>query len=267
VGVLRVDEIYELDRALEAREVYETSDAKHPGVAYLHQHADEVAIGGRITLARRTAARPFPPHHRDPREVRDLIAARGWRRTVAFHTDRPIDRADEYILRCALEVTDGLVVHALVGETAGDLPVAADVQVRCYEVLLAKCLPRARALLSIFPFATRHAGPREALLRALASQNYGCSHLVVDPSGQGALPSSLHAQLAITPLFFEQGFHCNGCGGIASIKTCPHDPSARLAFSATRVRELLTRGEGLPAEYARPEVAEILMAAYRAKAA
>jgi ATP sulfurylase len=276
VGILALDEIYDLDRELEAKEVYKTTDEKHPGVAYLYEHRDEVALGGRLTLAARTIDRKFPKHHRDPSELRALIASKGWRRSVAFQTRNPIHRAHEYLLRVALEIVDGLVVHPLVGETKGD-DVPADVRVRCYEVLLEKYFPADRALLSVFPFAMRYAGPREALIHAIARQNYGFSHFIVgrDHAGVGNYYGTYDAQrifdtlapgeLAITPLFFEHSFYCSACSGVASIKTCPHDASARLTLSGTRVRELLTQGEGLPAEYSRPEVAAILTAAYQGK--
>jgi len=274
VGTIAVDDVYELDHGLEAKEVYRTTDTKHPGVAYLFDRADQVAIGGRITLARRTIDREFPRHHRDPIELRHTIAALGWRRTVAFQTRNPIHRAHEYLLRCALEITDGLVVHPLVGETKGD-DVPAAVRVRCYEVLLDRYFPKERTLLSVFPFAMRYAGPREALLHAIARQNYGFSHFIVgrDHAGVGAYYGTYDAQrifgtlqpgeLAIEPLFFEHSFYCRACEGVASIKTCPHGEDQRLILSGTRVRDLLSRGDAPPPEYSRPEVSAILMGAYR----
>ena len=274
VGTIAVEEVYELDRDIEAKEVYKTNDPKHPGVAYLFEHKDEVALAGRVTLARRTVERKFPTHHRDPSEVREIIASRGWRRTVAFQTRNPIHRAHEYLLRCALEITDGLVVHPLVGETKGD-DVPAAVRVRCYEVLLEKYFPKDRALLSVFPFAMRYAGPREALLHAVARQNYGFSHFIVgrDHAGVGKFYGTYDAQkifetlspgeLAIQTLFFEHSFYCHACAGVASIKTCPHGDDQRLVLSGTRVRELLSKGEAPPPEFSRPEVAAILIAAYR----
>lgn len=274
VGTIAIDEVYELDRELEAKEVYKTTETKHPGVAYLFERKDEVGLGGRVTLARRTIERKFPQHHRDPSEVRKIIAARGWRRTVAFQTRNPIHRAHEYLLRCALEITDGLAVHPLVGETKGD-DVPAAVRVRCYEVLLDKYFPKDRALLTVFPFAMRYAGPREALLHAVARQNYGFSHFIVgrDHAGVGNYYGTYDAQrifetippgeLAIQTLFFEHSFYCHGCAGVASIKTCPHGDEQRLILSGTRVRELLSKGEAPPPEFSRPEVAAILIAAYR----
>ncbi|GAC1582853.1 MAG: sulfate adenylyltransferase [Polyangiales bacterium] len=276
-GVIAIDEIYDLDRPLEAKEVYRTDDRKHPGVAYLFERGEEIAIGGRVTLARPTIERKFPLYHRDPKEMRALIATRGWRRTVAFQTRNPIHRAHEYLLRVALETVDGLVVHPLVGETKGD-DVPATVRMDCYTTLLEKYFPKDRVTLSVFPFAMRYAGPREAVLHAVARQNYGFSHFIVgrDHAGVGNYYGTYDAQtifdgirkdeLAITPIFFEHSFWCSGCGNVASIKTCPHDAALRLTLSGTRVRELLTAGELPPAEYSRPEVAAILGEAYRKQA-
>jgi sulfate adenylyltransferase len=50
---------------------------------------------------------------------------------------------------------------------------------------------------------------------------------------------------------------------MASPKTCPHAGDERVFLSGTQVRELLGRGELPPAEFTRPEVAEVLIEAYR----
>ncbi len=285
VGVIEVSELYPFEREFEAKEVYKTTDATHPGVAYLYAHKDEIAVAGKITLAKRTILRKFPAHHRDPAELRALIADRGWKRTVAFQTRNPIHRAHEYLLRSALETVDGLVVHPLVGETKGD-DVPAATRVRCYETLLEKYFPKERVVLSVFPFAMRYAGPREAVLHAIARQNYGFSHFIVgrdhagvgnyygtydaqklldaQPHSAGALVDPKGGSLAITPIFFEHSFYCKGCNAVASAKTCPHDKTNHLVLSGTKVRELLTAGEAPPPEYSRPEIAEILIEAYRA---
>jgi len=50
---------------------------------------------------------------------------------------------------------------------------------------------------------------------------------------------------------------------MASAKTCPHGDDAHVTLSGTRVRQLLAAGELPPPEFSRPEVAQILVEAYR----
>jgi sulfate adenylyltransferase len=52
---------------------------------------------------------------------------------------------------------------------------------------------------------------------------------------------------------------------MATPKTCPHDESLRLTLSGTKVREKLRSGERPPAEFTRPEVADVLIAGLKEK--
>ncbi|MEH2400584.1 sulfate adenylyltransferase [Nostoc sp.] len=273
IGVLQLTQKYHYDKTREAIKVYRTDDANHPGVQVLYNQG-LIHLAGDIWLLQREPHPQFPTYQIDPAASRQMFRENGWKTIVGFQTRNPIHRAHEYIQKCALETVDALFLHPLVGATKDD-DIAADVRMRCYEILLEHYYPDDRVVLAINPAAMRYAGPREAIFHALVRKNYGCTHFIVgrDHAGVGDYYGTYDAQyifdefepteLGIVPMKFEHAFYCLRTKQMATSKTSPSKPEERIHLSGTKVREMLRRGELPPPEFSRPEVAAELARAMR----
>lgn len=276
LAVMTVESKWKADNEFEAAHVYRTLDEKHPGVVALLGR--ECLLGGPLDVVNLPPHDDFEAYRLTPAQTRARFAEHGWRRIVAFQTRNPIHRAHEYMQKVAMEITDGLLLHPLVGKTKDD-DIPADVRMKTYEVIVENYYPKDRVVIGVNPSAMRYAGPREAIFHALIRKNYGCTHFIVgrDHAGVGNYYGTFDAhhifdafepgELGITPLFFDHAFYCKRVAGMASVKTSPSTKEEQISLSGTKVREMLVNGELPPPEFTRPEVANILIEAYRAQGA
>lgn len=277
IGVLELTQKYQYDKKREVVNVYRTDDEKHPGVKVVYDQGD-VNLAGPVWLLQREPHPYFPAYQIDPATSRAQFKEKGWKTVVGFQTRNPIHRAHEYIIKCALEIVDGLFLHPLVGATKSD-DVPADIRMRCYEIMIQHYFPHNRVILAINPAAMRYAGPREAIFHAMIRKNYGCTHFIVgrDHAGVGDYYGTYDAQhifdefepseLGIIPLKFEHAFYCEVTETMGTSKTSPSTPEQRIHLSGTKVREMLRRGELPPPQFSRPLVAAELAKAMQAMAA
>jgi sulfate adenylyltransferase len=277
LGQLTVREKYTIDRELECKHVFRTTDPKHPGVEKVMRQGEVNIAGPVIALSEGEYPAKYKGLYLRPEESRAEFEKRGWKQVAAFQTRNPMHRSHEHLAKIAAEVTDGVFIHQVLGKLkAGDIP--AEVRTRAIQAMIDNYFKPNIAIQAGYPVEMRYAGPREALIHALIRQNFGCSHLVVgrDHAGVGSYYAPLEAQrifdelwegaLLCKPLKIDVTFYCYKCSGMATGKTCPHDPKDHLSVSGTRQREMLSKGEDVPAEFSRPEVVAILREYYRSLA-
>jgi sulfate adenylyltransferase len=274
MGTMKVEQKFKYDKKHEATNVFRTDDEAHPGVAKIYAQSEIYLAGPVKVLSESEYPDRFREYYARPAETRAIFAQMGWNTVAGFQTRNPIHRSHEFVTKIALEVSDGILIHPLVGKLkADDIP--ADIRMKCYEVLLENYYPKDRVVCKVYPMEMRYGGPREAVLHAIFRQNFGCSHLIIgrDHAGVGNYYGPFDAQkifeeieedeLEIKPLNIDWTFWCYKCEGMASMKTCPHGKADRLLISGTKLREMLASGERPAKEFSRPEVIDKLMEYYK----
>jgi sulfate adenylyltransferase len=273
MAVMTVTEKYTIDKAHECMMVYKTADTHHPGVKMIMDQGDVNLAGPVKVLSLGDFESKFSRLFLTPEQTRAHFESKGWRTVAAFQTRNPMHRSHEYLVKVAIEVCDGVLVHSLLGALKpGDIP--AEVRSRAIDALIDNFFVEDTVLHAGYPLDMRYAGPREALLHALFRQNYGCSHQLVgrDHAGVGDYYGPFDAHhifdeipkdaLETKPLKIDWTFWCYECGDMASMRTCPHEDDKRLLLSGTKLRKMLSDGNEVPKEFSRPQVLDILREHY-----
>jgi sulfate adenylyltransferase len=274
IATMQVSEKYTIDKAHECKSVFTTTDEEHPGVAKVMEQGKYNLAGPVKVISESYYPEQFGDLYQRPAESRKIFEDLGWTRVAAFQTRNPMHRSHEYLAKIAVETMDGVYIHQLVGKLKeGDIP--ADVRVEAIDALVNNWFVKGSVVQGGYPMEMRYAGPREALLHAVFRQNYGCSHMIIgrDHAGVGDYYGPFDAQkifneipegaLKCQNMNIDWTFHCYKCGGMASMRTCPHGKDDRLLLSGTMVRKTLSEGGDLPSEFSRPEIVAILQNYYQ----
>lgn len=273
LATMQVTEKYTIDKNHECEMVYKTTEDAHPGVVMVKAQGKYNLAGSIKVLSDGGFPKRFGDLYMTPKQTRAYFDNKGWKTIAAFQTRNPMHRSHEYLAKIAVEICDGVMIHSVLGGLkAGDTP--ADVRSEAISTLIDNYFVANTVLQSGYPLDMRYAGPREALLHALFRQNYGCSHLIVGRDHAGVDdyygPFDAHNifdeipkdSLVTQPLKIDWTFWCHECGGMSSMKTCPHKAENRVLLSGTKVRKMLSDGKDLPVEFSRPEVAKVLQNYY-----
>ena len=269
LAVLHVEEVWQPDRKNEAKSVFGTTSAVHPGVDHLLNRSNPWYVGGALEGLQNPTHYDFKTLRLSPAELRAEFSRVGWRRIVAFQTRNPMHRAHvELTFRAAKTVEANLLIHPSVGMTKpGDVDYFT--RVRCYQLLLSK-YPAGTVRLSLLPLAMRMGGPREAIWHALIRKNHGVTHFIVgrDHAGPGKdsdgkpfygpyeaqeLFKKHEPEIGVTMVPFSMMVYLEDKDCYVPDSEVPSGARV-LNISGTELRDRLNDGREIPAWFTYPEV-------------
>ena len=269
VALINIMESFIPDKKKEAEKVFGTTSHDHPGVQQLYASGD-VYISGELFAVENSVKINKYSYNLTPKETRELFVEKGWRTIVGFMTRNPLHRAHEYLHKSVLTYIDGVFINPLIN-SSGKKEISADVKIETYEKIIDLYYPKDRTLLNIYPAPMNYAGPKEAILHAIARKNFGCTHFIVgrDHAGVGDYYQSDEAvrlvsqystdELGIKIIPFDKAFYCFRCTSINTSRTCPHEEYDIYSISGSKIRDKLERGI-MPFDFEmRPEIAYTIL--------
>ena len=304
VATLELSDVFAWDKAKYLQSVYLTQRTDHPGGdMVLKGDADKThLIGGRISVLPQPKHPRFGQYVLTPRQVRKLLATKGWQRVVAFQTRNPLHRAHEYALVYGLEtllrrgLNAGACLNPLIGETKGD-DVQADVRMHTYETLIAdRALgegdsdpqlwgPRGesvpdRVILLGLDIKMFYGGPKEAIMHGIYRQNFGFTDIIIGrkhadaPYHDGSaiwgdfdaqkIFENLRGDLQIKPLCVGFAAYYESAGRVDLMDSHPDEKP--VFISGKQVRQCLLEGKPVDPRIMRASTAKILTEAMAGKA-
>ncbi len=304
VAILEISDIFAWDKPRYLKSVYLTDRTDHPGAdMVLKGDADKThLLGGKIRVLPQPKSGKFGKYVLSPREVRKLLAQKGWNRVVAFQTRNPLHRAHEYALVYGLETllreghNAGAVLNPLIGETKGD-DVNAEIRMHTYEALITdrslgegdsdsslwgprkESVPD-RVILLGLDIKMFYGGPKEAIMHGIYRQNYGFTDIVIGrkhadaPYHDGSpiwgdfdaqeIFSKLKGDLKIHPVKVGFAAYYESAGRVDLMEL--HKEEKPVFISGKDVRKSLLEGKQVDPRIMRPSTSRILAEAMAGQA-
>ncbi len=269
LATLEVTEIYSYDKEFLARQVYGTTEEAHPGALRTYGYQDKF-VAGPVTLINPPRINPpFDRFWQTPRQLRQILADRGWNRVVAHQTRNVPHAGHEWLMKGAwlAAAADGVLVSAVIGEKKpGDY--IDEAIVLTHDLLREAGFFRQEThLTSTLMWDMRYAGPREAVFHALVRKNLGCTHHMFgrDHAGVGSYYDTYAAHrvfedlpdLGIKSVLTLEWWYCPVCGGVAYEGLCGHREQKQ-DLAGTLIRRIIQGGAEPAPTTLRAEVLEVV---------
>jgi sulfate adenylyltransferase len=278
LAILTIKEIWQPDKKNEALSVFGTDDPDaHPGVMQLYNRVNDWYVGGRLEGVSLPIHYDFQHLRLSPSETVRIFTMNGWRRILGFHTDEYLHCAHREMVIAAAREAGAAIFLQPVADLSHPGNLDYYTQIRCYQAFTEKFPPN-MIKLGLTPFASRKAGPKEALWQAIIRKNFGCSHFMVaadhaDPQAgrdddkrfypTGAAQKLVEEYATETGIAMvpqrEMGYHQN-FKKYVFLDQVPNEEVATI--SSNELRRRMVKGEDVPNWFSYPEVVDQLQCSF-----
>ena len=263
-ATLIVDETFQTDPQRRAKHIFGTDDLSHPGVKHLISRLGEWAVAGEYTIIN-TKLNQNTQNKDIINTAKHTLSAK--HTTALIMAANPLHRANERLIRQAIETTDLLVIFLLKPYTSKNLDYT--LRKEALEFFINNFLPKNRVVIVPLEHSYIFAGYNELIVDAIVAKNYGCDRLTVnrDNTGLGVFYDENAGRSIIDNLvgidieirIESQYVYCDQCTTLVGKSTCPHGQHHQIAYHADSIRELLELGLLPPTILIRKEISAFLL--------
>ncbi|NEW60988.1 sulfate adenylyltransferase [Sulfurovum sp. bin170] len=261
IGELTVESTYDIDKEQRVICIYGTADPSHPNVKDTMSRLGNIAVNGKYTVE-------YPLISTNLKKVQKLIEHQNAKEISGFMiTANPLNRAQERMIRQALDKSDMLILFLLKPFKSGGL--RFDIRYEAIMSFIENFLPANRVVVVPLENTYIFSGYNELVLDALVAKNFGCTRLIVGKNHAGLglyydenrLNSIFDASEAIKldVSTVDQYVYCNLCRTLVSSSICPHGQHHHIHYHSPSIMKLIKAGIMPPSVLVRREVSASIL--------
>jgi sulfate adenylyltransferase len=261
IGELIVESTYKIDKVQRLICIYGTADPSHPNVKDTMDRLGNLAVNGKYHVK-------YPLISTHLKNVKKLIKHQNAKDISGFMiTANPLNRAQERMIRHALDKSDMLILFLLKPFRSGGL--RFDIRYEAIMSFIENFLPANRVVVVPLENTYIFSGYNELVLDALVAKNYGCTRLIVGKNHAGLglyydenrlnsiFDASEKIELEVSTV--DQYVYCDLCRTLVSNSICPHGQHHHIHYHSPSIMKLIHAGIMPPSVLVRREVSASIL--------
>ena len=257
VGILNVDETFEIDPKERIINIYGTADQSHPGVKNTLKRIGNIAVSGKYRV-------DYPLIADTKKRIEEFRKKTGAKKVSSMVLSaNPLNRVHERMIRKVLDESDALIIF-LRKPFVADGGLRYDLRYNTLKIFVDQFMAINKILIVPFENSYIFAGYNELILDALLVSNYGCDQLVIGDNHGGL--GLYYDQNVLNSVFDEfqnidveikiidKYVYCNECKTLVNNKTCPHGQHHHVNYHSASILQLIESGLVPPALLVRKEI-------------